>query len=267
MFIIDQELCIQCDTCTHNCHQGAISIKDGELVHDSSRCNCCGHCLASCPRDAIQIDGDGYNIEDVEEFNMLTKATAKQIRREIMMRRSVRTFNEEELTDSEISYVLEAAKYAPTAKNCQGNALLVLTDPEKKAELLAESMEELKALADEWKEKAPGLSGFFAAKYKNYKEKGFDGLFYDAPCVIYVFSGSDIDGAICAASMMQMITAQNLGGVYLQLAADPFNHNPELMKKYNIPEGRKCVIAIAFGHTDEEFFSSVPRKEIPTIYL
>ena len=41
-----------------------------------------------------------------------------------------------------------------------------------------------------------------------YKENGEDGLFYNAPVIIYVFSDNILDGAICASTMMQMVEAQ-----------------------------------------------------------
>ena len=267
MFIHEKGECIQCGTCVEACPTGSLKIDGEDLIHDNTRCNWCGHCLAVCPRDAIMIDGDGYDIEDVEEFNMLTRPTPQQIRRQIMMRRSVRHFNEEEVTQKELDYILEAARYAPTAKNCQDNFLLVVKEPEERAALLEKSMEEIGELGKKVAAANPGLSAFFRMRYESYKEEGKDGLFYNAPVVIYVFSGSDIDGSICADTMMQMIEAQKgLGACYLQLAADPFNQNPELKKEYGIPEDKKCVIAIALGHTDDEFFSSVPRKQVPIVW-
>lgn len=267
MFILDNGQCIQCGTCVEACPSRALELVNEELVHDNDKCNWCGHCLAVCPRDAIMIDGDGYNVEDVEEFNLLTRPTVQQIRRQIMMRRSVRHFNEEEVTESELSYILEAARYAPTAKNCQDNFLLVVQTEEGRRELLDKSMEIIARLGRECADKIPGLSAFFMMKYKMYRENQVDGLFYNAPVVIYVFSGSDIDGAICADTMMQMVEAQpGLGACYLQLAADPFNKDEELKKAYDIPADKKCVIAIALGHTNDEFFSSVPRKDVPIIW-
>ena len=267
MFIMDNELCIQCGTCIDACPSKALVFDDDMLMHDKDKCNYCGHCLAVCPRDAIMIDGDGYNIEDVEEFNLLTPPTVQQIRRQVMMRRSVRRFNDEGISEEELNYVLEAAKYAPTAKNCQDNYLLVVVTEEGKRELLDKSMTVIKQLGRDVADSNPGLSAFFTMKYKMYKETGEDGLYYNAPAVIYVFSDNDIDGAICAHNMMQMVEAQKgLGACYLQLAADPFNKDKDLKAEYEIPENKKCVIAIALGHTDDEYFSSVPRKDVPTVW-
>jgi len=266
MFILDEEQCIQCKTCVDACPNGALSLED-KIIHNTDKCNWCGHCLALCPRDAIMIDGDGYDIEDVEEFNMLTRPTVQQIRRQIMMRRSVRRFNEDEVTKEELDYILEAARYAPTSKNSQDNFLLVIKSAEERQILLDKSMEVISRIGKEKMQDMPGLGAFFTMKYKMYKENGVDGLFYKAPVVIYVFSDNDIDGAICADTMMQMVEAQRgLGACYVQLASDPFNCSEELRSEYGIPAGKKCVIAIIAGHTDDEFFSSVPRKAVPTVY-
>ena len=183
------------------------------------------------------------------------------------MKRSIRSFNDEEMTEAEISYILESAKYSPTAKNGQDNMLLVVTDPANRDKLLEESMEVIYQIGKDCAETMPGLSAFFVMRYKMYREEGQDGLFYHAPMIIYVFSDNDLDGAICASTMMQMVEAQpGLGACYLQLAADPFNRSEELRREYGIPEGKKCVIAIALGHTDEEYFCSVPRKDVPIIW-
>ena len=79
-----------------------------------------------------------------------------------------------------------------------------------------------------------------------------------------VFSDTDIDGAICAATMGQVIDSLGLGFCYLRLAADPMN-TETLRKKYDIPEEKHCVIALTIGNTDTEYFCSVPRKDIPLL--
>ena len=234
MFILEESQCSQCGACVEICPCKALSLNDETLAHDKDKCIWCGHCLAICPCDAIMIDGDGYDIEDVEEFNTLTRPTPQQIRRQIMMRRSVRIFNDEEVTDAELAYVLEAAKYAPTSYNSQSNMLLVITTKEGKYDIL---------------DKYPDID------------------FHNAPVIICVFSGKELDGAFCAEEMMQMVNAQQgLGACYIQAAADAFNSSEELKKAYEIPADKKCVIAIALGHTDLEYFSSVPRKEVPIIW-
>ena len=264
MLTIDQELCIRCGTCVQECNDDCLRIEDGELKYDDSWCIHCGHCLAVCPKDAIMIDGDGYNIEDVEEFGLLEPTPAAMVRRDIMMRRSERSFADKPVDENRINLIIEAAKYAPTAKNCQENALKVVTDPEELDALVVDIMEELGKIGKETMRDNPNLAAFFLRKYQEYAEEKVDGLFYGAPLVFFVFSSTDIDGAICAATMGRMIEALGLGYVYLRLASEPMNR-PELRKKYNLPDDRHCVVALAVGYPESDYFCSVPRKDLPLL--
>lgn len=264
MFIIDQNSCTQCEACVEECPCGAVTLENNTIVHDSQKCMWCGHCLALCPCDAIMIDGDGYSVEDVEDFQFSKRASVAQIRRDIMMRRSVRSFNDTPVTEDELAKILEAAKYAPTAKNCQQNALKVLNDPEEIDQLLEDCMEEIGKASKIVAKDNPEVGAFLMKKYGEFKEEGIDGLFYGAPLVILVFSNSDIDGALCGAAMGEMIEALKLGFCYIQLAAAPMN-TPELRAKYNIPEDKHCVFGMAIGNYDANYFSSVPRKPLPLL--
>ncbi len=263
MFILDQEQCIQCETCVNECPNGCLKLEDGTIKHTPDLCMWCGHCLAVCPRDAIMIDGDGYNVEEVEEFQFFKRPTPDMVRRDVMMRRSVRSFNDTPVTEDELARIIEAAKYAPTAKNCQHNALKVVTGEEVK-EVLKDSMEQLGIIAKNIMRENPQVAAFFLKKYSEYQEEGKDGLFYNAPLVIYVFSDSDVDGSLCAATMGQVIESLGLGFCYLLLARDPMN-SETMRAKYNIPEDRHCVIALAIGNYDAEYFCSVPRKDVPLL--
>ncbi len=264
MLTIEKDLCIHCGTCVEECVQDCLKLEDNELKYDDSRCLFCGHCLSVCPRDAIMIDGDGYNIEEVEEFSFYENTPTQFVRRDIMMRRSVRSFNEEPVSDDYLNLIIEAAKYAPTAKNCQKNALKVVTDPEAVDELLVDIMEEIGEIGKAKMRENPEVAAFFLSKYREFNEDKVDGLFYGAPVIIMVFSNTEVDGALCAATMGRMIEAVGLGYCYIKLAAEPMN-TPKLRQKYNIPDDLHCVIALAVGHYDAEYFCSVPRKDVPLL--
>lgn len=264
MFIHDQEQCIQCGTCVAECPNQCLKLEGSEVKHNADRCMWCGHCLAVCPRDAIMIDGDGYDVEEVEEFQFFKKPTADMVRCQIMMRRSVRKFNDTPVSENEINRIIEAAKYAPTAKNCQQNALMILNDPDKIKEVLADEMEQLAVLGKEIQREKPEVAAFFLRKYGEYVEDGKDGLFYNAPLVVFVFSNSDIDGAICGATMGQVVESLELGFCYVQLASAPMN-TTAMREKYKIPEDKHCVFALAIGNYDTEYFCSVPRKDVPLL--
>lgn len=53
------EQCIQCGVCVKACRSGAITMEDGKIVIDESKCNFCGRCTKSCPADAYE-EKHGY---------------------------------------------------------------------------------------------------------------------------------------------------------------------------------------------------------------
>ena len=260
MFIYDQSRCIGCGTCAQICHNRAISIEDGAVVHNDDLCCMCGHCLAVCPRDCIMIDGDGYSTDDVEDLGFASKPSSIQLRNLILSRRSVRSFNDMEVTDEEIDKIIEAARYAPTSWNRQDNAFLVVKDTGYREKLLNDTLAALERLDGLLTEQMPE----YAAIYRNiaamYRETGYDRLFYKAPVVIYIFSEDEANGNIAAAHMNLMAETLQLGMCMARLPVRAFL-DEEFRREWCAPENKTCVLALLLGNTDNQYFSSVPRKQ------
>lgn len=51
--------CINCGICAEVCREKAITIEDGKVAVDQSKCNYCGRCTKACPTDAWEND-EGY---------------------------------------------------------------------------------------------------------------------------------------------------------------------------------------------------------------
>ena len=264
MLIIDNETCTGCNSCALECPNGCLTVADETVEYNPAGCNMCGHCMAVCPCDCLYIDGDGYDCEDVEDLSFAQKANSSQVRNMILHRRSVRRFTDIDVTEDELSLILEAGKYSPTAKNAQGNAFMIVTDPEKRDEMLSDTAQVLlkkgKSLAD----KVPGLAAFFVNKASKYIEQGKDEIFYGAPLVIFVFADTKEDGAICAATMGFMAQSLQLGFCFAQLPCDAFE-DEAFAAKWQAPEGKKCVLALLTGNPEPDYFCSVTRKNPPVI--
>ena len=257
MLSIDNERCIQCGTCVDECTTGALKNEDGMIRHDPSKCMWCGHCLAVCPRDCIIIDGDGYDCEEVEEISFGKAPTAAQIRNMILIRRSIRAYDDEPVTEDELGNILEAGKYSPTARNRQGNAFVAVTE-EMTGELAQDTVKAFRRLAAQGKpdERFAGMANGLCDAFEN---EGLDKIYFSAPLVIFVFADSEIDGAICATNMGWMAQAQQLGYCFARIPIAAFN-DPEFSAKWKAPEGKKPVIALLIGNPANEYFCSVPRK-------
>ncbi len=261
MVTIDNERCLQCGTCVGECHRKALSIVDDAVVWNSEICMGCGHCVAVCPRDCIMLDGDGYDIEEVEDLGFAQMPTSNQIRNAILARRSVREFSDIDVTEDEIKLILEAGKYAPTAMNLQENAFVVV-----RKDKISELQEDTIAAFERRVEGDASLDEKFKKMMGNnirlFRENGEDGVYYNAPVVIFVFGQDDVDASICATNMGFMINSLQLGFCFARIPTHAFK-DAEFAAKWGGFEGKKCPLALLIGNTDVEYFSSVPRKTPP----
>ena len=264
MLFIDNDTCTGCNTCVEECPNGALAFEDEKILFTEDKCNWCGHCMAVCPCDCIYIDGDGYDCEEVEDLSFANTANPVQVRNMIMQRRSVRRFSDIDVTDEELDQILEAGKYSPTAKNAQGNVFMVVRDPEKKDEMLSDMANILLAKGKALADKIPGLAAFFINKASKYIEQGKDEILYEAPLVIFVFADTVEDGCVCAATMGFMAQSLKLGYCFAQLPVDAFE-DPAFAKKWQAPEGKKCVLSLLIGNPVPDYFCSVTRKTPPVI--
>lgn len=48
----NEDACISCGVCVKACRSGALSMVDGKIIMDASKCNHCARCVKSCPVDA-----------------------------------------------------------------------------------------------------------------------------------------------------------------------------------------------------------------------
>ena len=53
------DACISCGVCIKACREEALSLVDGKVVMDKSKCNHCGRCVKACPADSWDYE-PGY---------------------------------------------------------------------------------------------------------------------------------------------------------------------------------------------------------------
>jgi nitroreductase len=168
---------------------------------------------------------------------MVTNETLKIIKQ----RRSIRSYQAEQIQDEELQAVLEAGLYAPNAGGqawhftvVQNKALLGRLNLAAKESARQMGMEHLKALGNNEK---------------------FDCL-YGAPTLIIV-SGNErspvpLDADCAAAVENMLIAAESLGigscWIFFVLMAFMSSQGDELRKELKIPEGYRPYDAAVFGY-------------------
>lgn len=81
-------------------------------------CIQCGHCVAVCPVKAVSIPE--YDMEEVEEYDRDTFTLDPEIfLHAVKFRRSIRNYKETPVEREKMERILNAGRYAATAKNTQ----------------------------------------------------------------------------------------------------------------------------------------------------
>jgi nitroreductase len=172
----------------------------------------------------------------------------------IKKRRSVRSFKQEQISDSEIATIIEAGTYAPSGRGDQSWQFTVVQNAELLNEL-SEAIKRIYATLDN-----PGLQSLG----KNEKLH----LYYHAPTVIFI-SGSknallpQLDCAACLQNMLLAAESLNIGSCWISgidlLAAS--EESRPVLEKLNIPLDYKPYFSVALGFKKNENTKAPPRKE------
>ena len=155
----------------------------------------------------------------------------------IAERRTIRFYKDEQITDEQLSALLEAAVWAPSGRNGQPCHIRVLQD--KKA---------LDAINVDFKNKV----GWEAPAYTNWN---ISPVYQNAPTLIFLFAegNSAMDGGIMTENIC--IAAQSMGlGTCIIGSIGGLMDAPEgnvWKERLHIPAEWKFLICIAVGYPDE----------------
>lgn len=159
----------------------------------------------------------------------------------LIERRSYRSYKKDQVTDEELKLILEAAEYAPTGMGMQSPIIIVLQDEETIAEL----------------------------SRLNAKIMGRDGdPFYGAPTVAIVLADKNRptyieDGSLVLGNMMNAAYSIGVDSCWIHRAKEEFEseEGKELLKRWNISDDYVGIGHCILGYRDGELSQAKPRKE------
>lgn len=269
-FEVDAEKCTMCGACIATCPTDMVREKRGAIKISWVACIGCGHCMAICPVGAVSVTEPAdaqfppapQSVAAPEDFLAL-----------LQRRRTVRRFLPEPLDRDTLTRLVEAARWVPTAANCQCQELLVLTDQQAISSLRAGVVEYYRAYAEALADRdhperledfQSGEGAMHAhilaavpAFVKNI-EAGRDRLFFDAPAVIVIHAARDevLPQTACdyaALAIALMAESMGLGSCITAYAHLALQALPELRGHIGIPEGNQVYAVLAVGRPAEQY--------------
>jgi len=169
----------------------------------------------------------------------------------IAKRRSVRKFDDKQISDSELQAIIEAGLQAPSGHNDQSCYLVAIQNQELIKELSKGSKDEMKKSPVPW-----------MADLGNNEKLN---IYYKAPTIIIVAAKKDAVSPVadaCAAieNMLLAATSLNIGSCWIGFSRFNFT-SPEQNEKVGIPEGYEVHYAIALGYIPEGMELNPPAKK------
>ncbi|MBD3195723.1 MAG: 4Fe-4S dicluster domain-containing protein [Candidatus Lokiarchaeota archaeon] len=287
---LDDEKCIKCLDCVRECPSG-LFIKPPTELGEKRRvifedpyegCIECGHCIAVCPTDAIIYD----DADDYLEYEGMKDPSSlidfETLNKYLRARRSIRNYKDKEVSDEQIKTILEAMRYAPSARNDQAWKYIIVKDPGKIDKIRQSVIKMLALLRKLIKYKA--VIKYFLPKsvkemiteprtkvsiedfFKRIDE-GEDDVFYNAPVVLVTYTEHEGDMALNDAGITLthgMLAAQalGLGTCWIGYAQEALNRNKEVKEAIGISKDSNVNGVLIIGHPDVKYHRAPPRKTL-----
>ncbi len=271
------ERCTLCGACIATCPSDMVRRRDDRIKIGRVACVQCGHCLAVCPTGAI-VDEDAH----APARPAGAVPSPESVQHLIARRRTVRRYRPDPVPRGIVESCLDAARWAPTAANCQPQQYVVLIGSDGRDELRRGIEAHYRAYAEALGDKtdraarlqALGLDPQGAGHphvlaavpaFVKALDAGRDRLFFGAPVVIVVHAGQDavMPEAACAfatLSIVLMAEAHGLGTCIAGFAADALRVRADLREGLGLPPSHEVHHVVALGWPDEAF-ATIPARE------
>ena len=156
----------------------------------------------------------------------------------IKERRSVRLYKNKALTADIINSLLEAAKFAPTARNLQQLEYKVITNKEL-----------IKKISDR-------ITVIVKKEIPSIQLRDRSNLFYDAPLLIIITGSKEniwiySDAALAVQNIMLYATSIHLGTCFIGMTRF-IERDEKMLRELHISDDRKIAAAVICGYPDEK---------------
>lgn len=254
--IIDQEICKKCYSCIAECPFDLINLdKEGfpQLRKAAlKRCIRCGHCMAVCMADALDI-----SISPLSESPSVDKALLpdpESVKHFLESRRSIRTYKKKVVDHSVLKQILDVSCYAPSAHNSQPVHWIMVEDPAKVkriAGMVVDYMRDIKIF--------PGLIRAW--------DQGVDKVLRGAPHLAIAHAapkGSEhiVEDCTLATAYLDLAAhSHGIGSCWagFLVQAIHFEYQP-VIDELELPEGHRVYTALMLGYPKFRY-RHIPRRD------
>ena len=215
-------------------------------------CTLCGHCMASCPHQALSVGGVAP--ESLTQVHKDLAVNTDQAVQFLASRRSVRAYKKAPLEQELIEQVLNVTRWSPTGLNRQPVQWLVYNGRDRVSRLAGITADFLRG------------NEFFSGLAQAW-DAGQDRILRGAPAVVIAHAPAEnnIYSVDCVSAMTYLdlaAKAHGLGACWaglLMMAAGGF---PAMQAELNLPQGNAVFAAMMLGRPKFAYHAIPQRKPL-----
>lgn len=180
----------------------------------------------------------------------------------IKTRRSVREYKEDPVSDEDIKFLIDCARYAPSGFNMQPWSFVVIKNKEMMQKLSESGKKSMIPLLEPIKNTSKKASDFLVF----LKTKGTS-MFYNAPVLVIILGNKnaptvDFDCPMAAQNMMLAAHSRGIGSCWIG-GVLPALMDENILKELGASPGYKAVAPLIFGYPKGK--TVVPDKIEPEV--
>jgi nitroreductase len=165
----------------------------------------------------------------------------------IKTRRCVREYKEDQISDEDIEFLIDCARYAPSGFNMQPWSFLVVKNKDVMRKISEHGKKSMIPMLEPMKDVSPKARDFLVF----LKTKGTD-MFYNAPLLIIILGNKnaptvDYDCSMAAQNMMLAAQSKGIGSCWIG-GVQPALMDEEFLRELGAPEGYKAIAPLIFGY-------------------
>ena len=180
----------------------------------------------------------------------------------IKTRRCVREYRDDTISDEDIKFLINCAKYAPSGFNLQPWSFMVIKNKRIMQEISERGKKSLIPMLEPIKNTSQKIEDFL----DYLKTEGTD-MFYNASVLIIILGNKnaltiDYDCAMAAQTMMLAAHSKGIGSCWIG-GVQPALMDEEFLKELGVQDEYKVVAPLIFGYPKGE--TAMPEKIEPEV--